>query len=88
MAAGVRLGQVVPPGRAQFNDVAVHPSGRSFATVANDGRVRTWDIDTLTETAATDLGVGKLHAVAFHPKGGTGAVGADGGKVVLWDADD
>lgn len=88
VAAGVRLGQVVPPGRAQFNDVAVHPSGRSFATVANDGRVRTWDIETLTETAATNLGVGKLHAVAFHPKGKSGAAGADGGKVVLWDADD
>jgi WD40 repeat protein len=88
VAAGKRVGRVTPPGRAFFNAVAVHPSGGSFVTVANDGRVRTWDLSTLTETAATDLGVGKLHAVAFHPKGRTGAAGADGGKVVLWDADD
>jgi len=88
VAAGNQLGRVTPPGRAKFRAVAVHPSGRTLATVANDGRVRTWDIDTLTETAATELGNGKLHAVAFHPKGHTGAAGADGGKVVLWDTDD
>lgn len=88
VAAGKRVGRVTPPGRAKFRAVAVHPSGRTLVTVANDGRVRTWDVDTLTETAATDLEVGKLHSVAFDPKGRTGAAGADGGKVVLWDAND
>jgi len=88
VAAGKRVGRVVPPGRALFNALAVHPSGRTLATVANDGKVRTWDVETLAETAATVLGVGKLHAVAFHPKSRTGAAGGDGGKVVLWDADD
>jgi WD40 repeat protein len=87
VAAGKRLGTITPPGRAQFLAVAVHPSGRSFVTVANDGKVRTWDLETRTETAATDLGAGKLHAVAFRPDGRLGAAGADGGKVVLWDVD-
>jgi WD40 repeat protein len=87
VVAGRQIAHITPPGRAHFRDLAVHPSGRSFATVAADGKVRTWGLNSLTEIAATDLGVGKLSAVAFSPDGRRGAAGADGGKVVLWDVD-
>jgi hypothetical protein len=60
VAGRKQVGRLTPPGRAQFQNLAVHPSGRSFATVAADGKVRTWDLKSLTEITATDLGVGKL----------------------------
>ncbi len=85
VAAGKPVARITPPGRAHFRDLAVHPSGRWFATVGSDGRARGWSLSDFTETTTTDLGAGKLHAVAFSPDGRRGAAGADGGKVVLWD---
>jgi WD40 repeat protein len=75
------------PGRAYLRGAAVHPSGRFFATVANDGIARYWDLSSLEQTQAFAWKAGKLGCVAFSPDGMLAAAGTDGGQVVLWDVD-
>jgi WD40 repeat protein len=75
------------PGRAHLRAVAVHPSGRFFVTVANDGVARYWDLDSLKQTQAFAWKVGKLGCVAISPDGTLAAAGGETGKVVLWDVD-
>jgi WD40 repeat protein len=83
--AGKRVGALTPPGRAYCRGLAVHPSGRFFATVAGDGRARYWDPVTLQQIQAFKWTVGKLHCIAFSPDGCLAAAGGHAGQVVVWD---
>jgi WD40 repeat protein len=67
--------------------VAYSPNGQLLATASQDGSVRLWDADALTERGAFDWGLGKLRAVAFAPDGLTIAVVGEKNKVVIWDVD-
>jgi WD40 repeat protein len=77
-----------PSRRALLRWVAVHPSGRFFVTVGNDGVARYWDAESLTLTQGFKWKAGKLSCVAFSPDGTLAAAGTESGKVVLWDVDD
>ena len=74
------------PGTAYFRGIAVHPSGRTVATVSSDA-VRCWDAATLSPASTFKWKIGKLHSVAFRPDGTLGAVGGDKGQVLLWDSE-
>jgi WD40 repeat protein len=80
-----RVGKLVPPGRAYFRGLAVHPSGQFFATVGSDGHTRYWHPITLHQIQALKWTVGKLHSVAFSSDGYLGAAGGPKGQVVVWD---
>jgi len=84
---GTRIGQLTPPGRAHFRGLAVHSSGRFFATTARDGQVRFWDADSLQQTKTFQWGIGPLHALTFSPDGFLAAAGGEKGQVVVWDVD-
>lgn len=71
----------------QVAAVAYSPNGKLLATASQDGSVRLWDADALTERSAFDWGLGKLRAVAFAPDGLTIAVVGEKNKVVIWDVD-
>ncbi|HKB36095.1 MAG TPA: hypothetical protein VKD72_06550, partial [Gemmataceae bacterium] len=83
-----RVGQVPRPGRANFNGLAVHPSGKFFVTAAGDGRARYWDAGTLKQRRALHWEIGKLHSVAFSPDGMLAAAGGAKGQIVVWDVDE
>lgn len=84
---GKCVGQLPAPGRAYFRNLAVHPSGKFFLTVAGDGQVRYWDPNTLAQLRSLTWGIGKLHSVAFSRDGTLAAAGGDKGRVVVWDVD-
>jgi WD40 repeat protein len=86
--AGDSVKTFAPPGRAHLRWLAVHPSGRFFVTVANDGVARYWDAQSLTQTQGFKWKAGKLSCVAFNHDGTLAAAGTESGKVVLWDVDD
>jgi WD40 repeat protein len=88
VATGTRVHQIRQPGRAHFNGLAVHPSGRFLATVAGDGQVRFWDARTLRQLRALHWNIGKPQSVAFSQDGMLAAAGGDKGQVVVWDVDD
>jgi WD40 repeat protein len=85
--ADALLGELTPPGPTNFRGLAVHPSGRFFATASGDGQARFWDPDTLQPVEAFKWGIGKLHSVAFSPDGMLAAAGGDKGQVVVWDVE-
>ena len=75
--------------------MAVHPSGTSFATAGQDGRVLSWDVAEGRVRQAIDLGSGWVENVAWSPEGQwlaasssrrVLAYGADGAEV--WRSDD
>jgi WD40 repeat protein len=75
------------PGRAYFRDLAIHPSGQVFVTVAYDGQARIWDIATHKQIRAYRWPISKLHSVAFSPDGTLAVAGGDRGQLVAWDVD-
>jgi WD40 repeat protein len=76
------------PGRGHFRSLAMHPSGRFFATTAGDGVVRYWHPGPLRELRQFKWDIGKLSALAFSPDGMLGAVGGEKGCIAVWDVDD
>ena len=75
--------------------MAIHPSGTTFATAGQDGRVLVWDVAEGQVIQAIDVGGGWVENVAWSPDGQwlaasssrqVRAYGADGGEV--WRSDD
>lgn len=81
------VGKLKHPRQTNIQGLAFHPSGRFFATVANDGAVRFWDPATLKRMNSLDWKIGKLLSVAFSSDGMLAAAGGENGQVVLWDVD-
>jgi WD40 repeat protein len=88
VAAEKRVGELVPPGRAHFQSLAVHPSGKFFAAVGRDGYTRYWDPITLQPMGAHRSAVGKLHSIAFSDDGVLAAVGGENGAIAVWAVDE
>lgn len=88
VATGDHLGWVpLADTGALPTDVAFHPSGRWILTSGLDGKVRVWDADRLTESAAFQWDVGKLRSVAVGADGDIAAAGGEDGRIVVWDLD-
>jgi WD40 repeat protein len=85
LKSGKCTAHIRAPGRAHFQGIAAHPSGRFLLTVSGDGTARSWDATELSLENATRCGVGKLHSVAVSPDGGLVAAGGDRGQIALWD---
>ena len=75
--------------------IAIHPSGTTFATAGQDGRVLVWDVAEGRAKQAIDLGLGWVDNVAWSPDGKwlaascsrqVRAYGADGAET--WRSDD
>ena len=75
--------------------MAIHPSGTTFATAGQDGRVLLWDVAEGRAKQAIDLGLGWVDNVAWSPDGKwlaascsrqVRAYGADGREA--WRSDD
>ena len=75
--------------------MAIHPSGTTFATAGQDGRVLVWGVAEGRAKQAIDLGLGWVDNVAWSPDGKwlaascsrqVRAYGADGGEA--WRSDD
>lgn len=63
------------------------PDGRTLASSAHDGTVRTWDVASGAEVRAYAPKAGPLHHVAFAPDGLTLAFTSEKGHVGLFDLD-
>jgi WD40 repeat protein len=87
-ATSAHIGWIPAPGRANFNSLAVHPSGRFAVTAAGDGCARYWDLQELKQTRAFRWQIGKLYSVAFSRDGMLAAAGGDKGQVVVWDVEE
>lgn len=85
VTARKRIGQTTPPGRSYFRGLAVHPSGKFFAT-AGDANIRYWDVAALQQIEVRKSTIGKLHSIAFSADGSLAAAGGDKGLVAVWDA--
>ncbi len=57
--------------------LAVHPDGRTLASVGQDGAVKWWDLGTATLRAPPRHRLGPVHALAFDPSGRRLFVGSD-----------
>jgi WD40 repeat protein len=72
---------------AWVDDLAVDPTSRRLATVANDGILRTWDVD-----AGAELWQQRAErpqsTLAYSPDGGTIATAVGAGRIALWEAED
>ncbi len=75
--------------------MAIHPSGTTFATAGQDGRILVWDVAEGRAKQAIDLGLGWVDNVAWSPDGKwlaascsrqVRAYGADGREA--WRSDD
>lgn len=75
------------PVRKMLIALAVHPSGKWFATTDSMGTVRYWDLAAFQQTAALAWQVGRLESIAFAPDGTIAAAGTADGRVVVWDVD-
>jgi WD40 repeat protein len=73
--------------RAEFTDIAFHPSGRYLAATSNDATVKLYDTTTWEVARAFTWDIGRMRSIAFSPDGMLAAAGSDKGKVVVWDVD-
>jgi hypothetical protein len=83
---GARVGELVHPGRAFVNGIAVHPDGTVACARAN-GTVTMWNPHTLNADRVLDWKAGRLAGVAFSADGALAAAGTEDGKVVVWDVE-
>jgi WD40 repeat protein len=88
LKAGKRTVQVPSAGRAYFEAVAAHPSGRLVMTVSGDGKARYLDPVDLSQQKELHCKIGKLHSLAISPDGAVAAAGGDKGQVALWNLDE
>jgi WD40 repeat protein/DNA-binding SARP family transcriptional activator len=61
------------------------PDGRLLASVAQDHKVRLWDVATRRQVGALSADTNRVRTIAFTPNGKTLASGADDGTVRLWN---
>ena len=71
----------------QIQRLDFSPDGRTIASSAHDGTVRTWDVASGAEIRAFSPKVGPLHHVAFSPDGLTLTFTSDKGHLGLLDLD-
>lgn len=64
--------------------VAFVPGTRTVVTGSTDGTFRLWDVDTGTELAAVDAGIGQVVSLAVSRDGTRLLTGGDRGAVRLW----
>ncbi len=68
--------------------VAFGPDGQTLFSGGQDGVVRVWDLDRMTERAAYTWPVGKwVTSVSVSPDGLRAAAGGTDGPIVVWDLD-
>jgi len=72
---------------AQIFDVAISADQRRIAAVADDGRIRLWDLASGLLLWERRPGAGRLFAVAFSPAGDRVAASGEDRQVYLWEAD-
>jgi len=65
--------------------MTLSPDGRTIATGHDDGSVKIWDSETITEQAQLRGHTHPIWAVAFSPDGKTLATGSDDYTLRLWD---
>ncbi len=73
---------------ASFRDAAFLPSGRHFATVGDDGRLKLWDPRTWKVVREYDWDCAALTALAFSADGSAGVCGTADGRLVQFDVDE
>ena len=75
------------PKGCKLHALAVHPGGRTLATIEDERTVTLRDADTLRPLRSYDFAMPKLTCVAFTPDGTRCVVGNSCGKVLLFDVE-
>jgi WD40 repeat protein len=76
-----------PAKGAEYQCLALHPSGKWLAAGQIDGTVRVFDTANWREVTAYQWPVKPVAGVAVAPNGLTAAAGGEQGEFVVWDVD-